>query len=123
MTMSRKLSLLAPAAGLAAGLLLAASPSQARTPYDGTWAVQITTRQGDCDQYNVPLRVADGRVTYAGADGYAASGQVDAQGRINGSLQALGQTVSARGRLTGSRGGGTWSGAGCTGVWSAQRGG
>ena len=112
---------LAPALGLVAGLLLAAPQAEARTPYDGTWSVQIMTRQGDCDQYNVSLRVADGGISYAGGDGSSASGRVDAQGRVNGALQALGETVSARGRLAGSRGSGTWSGAGCTGTWRAAR--
>lgn len=111
-----------PAMGFGAVLLLATVPqAEARTPFDGTWAVQITTRQGDCDQYNVALRIADGSVSYAGGDGSSASGRVDGQGRINGSLQTFGESVSARGRLAGSRGSGTWSGAGCAGVWSATR--
>ena len=113
---------LAPALLLGAGLLLAGSPSaQARTPYDGTWAVQITTQQGLCDQYNVSLRIADGSIAHDGGDGSSASGRVDGQGRVDGSLRALGQTVSARGRLAGAGGNGTWSGAGCAGVWRAAR--
>ena len=117
----RNTRILAPVLGLGAGLLLTISPLQARTPYDGTWAVQITTQQGLCDQYNVSLRVAGGSISHNGGDGSSASGQVDGQGRVNGSLQALGQTVSARGRLAGTAGNGTWSGAGCAGVWRAAR--
>ena len=121
--MTLRTATFAPAMGLGALLLLASMPQvEARTPFDGTWAVQITTRQGDCDQYNVALRIDDGNVTYAGGDGSNASGRVDGQGRINGSVSTFGQSVSARGRLAGSRGNGTWSGAGCTGVWSATRG-
>lgn len=112
---------LASVAGLAAGLLMAAPQAQASTPFDGSWSVQITTRQGACDQYNVALRIADGSISYAGGDASSASGRVDGRGRVNGNLQAYGESVNASGRLAGSRGSGTWSGAGCTGVWSAAR--
>ena len=103
----------------AASVLVASSGAQA-APYDGVWSVVATAQRGDCTQYSYELRVSEGRITYEGAGAYAV-GRVSAQGRMSGSLQALGQTVSASGRLTGNRGGGTWNGAGCSGRWQAQK--
>ena len=107
-------------AGLFAGSLLATSSGAQAAPYDGVWSVVATAQRGECNQYSYALQVSDGRITYAGGGAFA-SGRVSAQGQVSGTLQALGQTISASGRLTGNRGGGTWNGAGCSGRWQAQK--
>ncbi len=107
-------------AGLFAGSLLATSSEAQAAPYDGVWSIVATAQTGDCSQYRYALQISGGQIKYAGSGAYA-SGRVSTQGRVSGTLQALGQTVSARGRLAGSRGGGTWSGAGCSGRWQAEK--
>lgn len=107
-------------ASLVAGSVLAtASEAQVRS-YDGVWSVVAVAQSGDCNQYSYSLRISEGRITYAGS-GASASGRVSAQGRASGSLQALGQTINARGRLAARRGSGTWDGAGCSGRWQAEK--
>lgn len=107
-------------ASLIGGCMLATTSGVQAAPYDGIWSVVAVAQTGDCNQYSYALRIAEGRITYAGTGAYA-SGRVSTQGRVSGTLQALGQTVSASGRLAGSRGGGTWSGAGCSGRWQAEK--
>ena len=107
-------------AGLFAVSLLATSSGAQAAPYDGVWSIVATAQRGDCNQYSYALQVSGGQITYAGAGAFA-SGRVSAQGQVTGSLQALGQTMTARGRLSGNRGGGTWDGAGCSGRWQAQK--
>lgn len=118
MTLSRN-RLATVASLLTMSVLAPASVAQAGT-FDGLWSVVAVAQTGACNQYSYTLRVADGRITYAGG-GAQASGRVSAQGRISGNLEALGQTISAKGRLAGMRGSGIWSGAGCSGRWQAQK--
>lgn len=107
-------------AALFVGSVLA-TPSKAQVgAYDGLWSFAAVAQSGDCNQYSYVLRITEGRITYAGS-GASASGRVNAKGGVSGNIQALGQTVSARGRLAGSRGGGTWNGAGCSGRWQAEK--
>jgi hypothetical protein len=113
-----------------AGLLTAfvAVPSDAAPrggAFDGMWSVSIHTQYGPCDPtYRYPARIVGGRVLQADNDfSYQLSGAVGANGGISVVVSKSGQSAVGSGRLTGSRGGGTWrtSGGQCAGSWSAAR--
>jgi hypothetical protein len=105
------------------------SPVQAKTPYDGPWAVTIMTHSGTCDAaYRYAVSVSDGNII---ADARESSGVVAISGKIDGSGQvkvSLGrgeQHASATGKLSANGGTGTWSGksssSACSGSWEAKR--
>jgi len=118
------------AAGLFAALLV--TPSDAATKvvrqggaFDGLWSVLIQTQYGPCDAtYRYPARIVGGRVLQADNDySYQISGAVSGNGGISVVVSKGGQSATGYGRLSGSRGGGTWraSGGQCAGNWSASR--
>ena len=111
---------------------VAATPSDAAKqavrrggPFDGLWSVSIITRSGPCDaSYRYPARIVGGRVTQADNDfSYQISGAVNASGGITVAVSKAGGSATGYGRLSGSRGGGTWrtDGGQCAGSWSAAR--
>jgi hypothetical protein len=104
----------------------ASAPVSARTPFDGTWIVQIVTRSGTCEPSSrFDVEVINGRVVGPGGSGAAVGGRVSRAGAVSVSVRAQGQSASGYGRLGGSRGGGRWQGQGsrgsCAGSWVAQR--
>jgi hypothetical protein len=97
--------------------------ASAQTP-DGTYAVFITTRQGDCDKaYHWTISVSGGHVSSAGDTPMEASGQISGHGAVDLAFQRLGQVAKVIGRLSKGCGSGTWSSSTmqCAGSWRALR--
>jgi hypothetical protein len=113
------------AATLAATALMPATDARASSRYDGAWSLVIYTRSGPCDQsYRFSGQIMNGAIVYDG-------GPVNVAGRVNSNGAAYVRVSSgssyavASGRLTTTRGAGTWRGRTsngfCTGVWAATR--
>lgn len=91
---------------------------------DGIYAVDITTRQGDCDKnYHWTISISGGRVSSTGGTPMEASGQVNNAGGVKLAFQRLGQIATVTGRLIKGLGTGTWSSPTmqCAGSWRAVR--
>jgi hypothetical protein len=121
---SRLFSILGLAIG-GAGIV----PAEAKTPFDGPWAVTIMTESGSCDPaYRYAVVVADGTVTYDARESsglIAISGKVDGRGQVKVNLRRGEQHADANGKLSEDGGTGTWTGksssAACSGRWEAKR--
>jgi hypothetical protein len=105
----------------------AAAPSADAASFDGPWSVVVITKNGPCDQsYRYGVMIRGSSVSYLGGGAVSVSGRVSRSGQVSVNVSAGGQSAAGSGRLSGSRGGGTWRGQGaqgsCSGVWSATRG-
>jgi hypothetical protein len=112
--------------GVSAAILAAPVPANAQAGFNGTWSVLIITNSGPCDRaYRYPLRVNNGRVTYAGQADFSVSGSVRSNGAVNVTVSRGDQRASGSGWLGGGSGSGTWRGAGpssaCSGTWTAEK--
>ena len=111
---------------VAATVLVAPALAAAQFGFNGTWSVLIITNNGPCDRaYRYPLRVNNGRVTYAGQADFNVSGRVRPNGAVNVTVSRGDQRASGSGRLGGGVGSGTWRGGGsssaCSGTWTAEK--
>jgi hypothetical protein len=111
---------------IAAAIVAAPALAGAQAAFNGTWSVLIITDSGPCDRaYRYPLRVNNGRVTYAGQADFNVSGQVNRNGAVEVTVSRGDQRATGSGRLGGGSGSGTWRGAGsssaCSGTWTAER--
>ena len=106
-------------------ILVAPAPAMAQAAFNGTWSVLIITNSGSCDRaYRYPVRVMNGRVSYAGAADFDVNGQVARNGAVRVTVSRGSQRASGFGRLAGNSGSGTWRGQGagaCSGNWTAER--
>jgi hypothetical protein len=107
-------------------LLAAPVPATAQAAFNGTWSVLIITNNGPCDRaYRYPVRVANGRVSYAGQADFNVAGRVFGNGAVNVTVSKGSQRASGSGRLAGGSGSGTWRGSGssgtCSGNWTAEK--
>jgi hypothetical protein len=107
-------------------LLAPAHPAAAQAAFNGTWSVLIMTDKGACDRaYRYPVRIDNGRVSYAGQADFSVSGRVARNGAVSVSVNRGEQRASGSGRLSGWAGAGTWRGAGgqssCSGSWTAEK--
>jgi len=110
------------AVGLIAATALTATPGFATPRYDGVWSVSIVTKKGDCiASYRYPMRIANGILANGGAIAIDVSGKVAANGAVTVRLSHGDTRATASGRLAGNAGGGSWSGASCSGSWTAER--
>jgi len=103
-----------------------AGHSKAAASHDGLWRVTIITQAGDCDPaYSYQVKVAGGRVSYAGDGSFEISGSVGEAGSVNVSIARGDQQASASGKLDGNSGAGQWHGksasTACSGRWEAVR--
>lgn len=121
-------SLLSPFALIAAVAILAplmlATAGETRTPFDGRWTIRVLADVQDCALgHAVPIRVADGRISYGGFLGAAASGQVRADGKVRMRMAHAADVVNATGSLKGAAGSGRWASATseCVGDWRARK--
>jgi len=116
-----------PFVALCLGLLSGAGlamPGAAATSFDGSWSVSIVARSGECRApATVPIRVTEGRVSYAGAFRARANGAVDESGRLAIRFSHKDRIVAASGSLEGGRGSGRWTSPTeeCSGTWTARR--
>ena len=113
---------LGAAALITASAALAANTSFAVPRYDGVWSVSIFTTRGDCiASYRYPMRIANGVLANGGDLAINVSGRVAPSGAIRVTLSHGDTRAAASGRLSASVGRGSWSGASCSGSWTAQR--
>jgi hypothetical protein len=102
-----------------------ATPSPARTPYDGSWSVLIVTTAGECDRaYRYGVSITDGNVRYDGGM-VSMSGRVSSNGAIRVTVSSGNARANGSGRLSRNSGSGGWSGVSgpsrCSGYWQATR--
>jgi hypothetical protein len=110
---------------LVTGLFVALTcTAHARSAYDGSWDLVFMTQRGACDPtYNFTVNVSNGILTHPNLVRFR--GYVAKSGAVRASVTVQDRYASGSGRLSGTSGGGTWSGyAGgerCWGSWTAQR--
>jgi osmotically-inducible protein OsmY len=114
------------ALAFSAGLIAQVPTAPAASNFDGQWSVLIITENGTCDRaYRYPVTVTNGVLSYQGEAGVTLSGRVDAGGKLNATIQRGEQSANGFGRLSASKGSGTWKGksstADCSGIWQAER--
>jgi hypothetical protein len=111
---------LAVSAAVALPLL---SPAEASPPsYDGIWSVVIQTQQGLCEpSYRAPIRISKGTLVNAGSGSFTITGRVAKNGAVVVQVTQGPNSATGTGRLNSSRGGGSWSGGPCAGVWHAEK--
>jgi len=104
----------------------AVESAAARSAFDGTWTVVISTDSGTCDngqRLNVEIR--DGALLYSGAASVELQGHVNNSGQVQVRVANGAQSANGTGRLSATAGNGTWRGTGssgtCAGRWSAER--
>ena len=103
-------------------VLLRTGVSYAAPRFDGQWSVSITTTKGDCvASYRYPMLIANGVLANGGALAIVVSGRVAPSGMIR-VIVSQGETrATGYGRLRATTGSGLWSGASCSGSWTADR--
>lgn len=108
-----------------APLLAVPLPASAQAAFNGTWSVLIITDDGPCDRaYRYPVRIANGRVSYAGQADFDVVGKVARNGAVRVTVSRGNVSASGSGRLSGDGGSGTWRGEGdevCSGRWTAEK--
>jgi len=110
------------AAALVACVTLSTTTGFAVPRYDGMWSVSIVTQKGDCiASYRYPMRIANGVLANGGDLAINVSGKVAADGAITAMVSHGDTRARASGRLSATLGRGSWSGASCSGSWTAER--
>ncbi len=101
------------------------TPAAAQQQFNGRWSVEVVTEQGACDRaYRYPVAIENGRIRYAGSEGFNVAGTVNARGAVRTSISSGQLRADITGRLAGSAGTGTWAISGsrsCSGYWRAER--
>ncbi len=97
----------------------------ARTAFNGSWSVVISTQSGVCDpEYRFGVQIINGDVVYQAGPANL-QGRVAPDGSVWVSVAAGGQQAGGQGRLSRNVGSGIWRGQGaggaCAGVWQAVR--
>jgi len=111
---------------IVAAILAAPPPAGAQAAFNGIWSVLIITDSGPCDRaYRYPVRINNGRVTYAGQADFNVTGRVSPTGAVEVTVSRGRQRADASGRLVAGAGSGTWRGDGssrtCAGTWTAEK--
>jgi hypothetical protein len=109
----------------AASALTPATCAYAGTNFDGQWSVVVYTSSGPCDpSYRFSGQIVNGQISYAYGS-LEVTGHVEASGATSVRVTAGSAHGEAHGRMTATRGSGTWSGDGpngrCGGIWIAAR--
>jgi hypothetical protein len=107
------------------GCLIAPPALAQANRFDGNWSVEVVTRQGACDQaYRYAVTIENGRARYSGPENFDISGRVQPNGSVSASISRGQDRANVTGRLSGTRGSGTWSTSGgrvCSGQWNADK--
>jgi hypothetical protein len=111
---------------LALAGIAVASPTFARTVFDGDWTVLIVTHGGACDPaYRYGVQITNGTVVNDGSSAAAVQGRVTPAGAVKVTVRLGNQSADGSGRLSSNRGGGVWQGrsmsGSCSGTWEAER--
>jgi hypothetical protein len=110
----------------ALGLSLAGG-AHAQAPRDGSWAIEVVTERGACEQLYRYYVVVDGDAVRLrspfGETAQAPAGALRKDGRIDATFGQSDDPVSVRGRLDADSGAGRWSAPtrNCVGRWSAHK--
>ena len=121
------MSIRASTRALFLSMALGPAAAQAATPYDGSWALEITTKKGPCEPLYRYYLVVDGKVvrlrSFMGETAYSSAGFVQPNGLINVRVGQAADPLTIRGRLGANAGQGMWSATarGCHGKWRAAR--
>ena len=98
-----------------------AQADAAGSTFDGTWNVRISSSSETCGNgASVAIGISNGQIASSSA-AVTASGRVADAGSINVTLSTGIKRAVGFGRLSGTSGSGTWSGAMCKGTWTAER--
>src|ERR1700745_233518 len=99
-------------AAVAACALAFADGAQARSPYDGSWAVSVAGRSGACagGNYSYNVEIRNGNVRYYGGDAQI-SGRVSGGGGVVVRVSSNAGNGIASGRLRGNVGAGSFRGS------------
>lgn len=107
---------------IASTAMVHVTTAHAATPFDGNWSILAVTESGPCDRaYRFPVRVANGRITYAGTASTTATGSVDRGGRVKVNFSHGDRILLASGRARADAGAGRWTSKSCKGNWTAER--
>jgi hypothetical protein len=112
------------AASISAASAQDGSRSIGKHHHDGTYAVDLTTKHGDCHKHSRwTILVSGGRVSSTGDTPMNASGRIDPHGNVHVTLKRFHHVATATGRLTTEAGSGSWHSQSmeCTGSWHARR--
>ncbi len=108
--------------GTLIGVTLVTTASYAMPLYDGLWSVSIITTKGDCvAAYRYRMRIANGVLADDGDLAINISGKVTASGAVIVTVSRGDARAAGSGHLHRSVGRGSWSGASCSGLWTAER--
>ena len=107
-------------------IICSASPANA-AQFDGNWLMVAVTTSGHCGKINIGLGISRGRIHSTGGSfarhPIQVGGHVSASGQIRMNAVAGPRSAHGTGRFGRSRGSGTWTGSGpsgvCSGVWTA----
>jgi hypothetical protein len=117
------------AAVLAVSIAALAATAAIAAPFDGSWKMLVVTTSGHCGKIPVGLGISHGRIhSTSGSFVFhpiKLTGHVSAAGQANLQAVAGPRIAKGTGRFSRSKGSGTWSGTGpsglCSGVWTATR--
>jgi hypothetical protein len=111
--------------GLSAFAACLGSGPAAAAPHDGAWSVLIVTQKGNCDTYRYSVNIQNGTVKLAEDAPVNLVGTVASSGAIKVSVSRGTQRADGTGRLSGSKGSGSWKGTAqnsqCSGRWEAEK--
>ncbi len=99
-------------------------PASAVTTYDGTYKVDITTEEGDCQRTaSGTVTVSDGIIVATSDSSAQVFGRIGADGVASFQFRRGSDIAHVSGRLKGASGSGSWSVSTqfCGGVWRAQK--
>lgn len=93
--------------------------------YDGTWSIEVVTRDGPCDRaYRYGVRIARGQASYSGGE-FEIRGRVSSSGAVRGTITRGSDGADVVGQLgRNGLGSGTWASQGlisCSGTWNAEK--
>jgi len=110
-------------------VMICSAPPAIAAPFDGSWRMLAVTTSGHCGKIKIGLGIRRGQIQ--STNGSFVFRRIRLIGRVAGSGHARMNAVAGprvakgTGRFNRSRGSGTWSGTGpsgvCSGVWSAER--
>ncbi len=112
--------------GTICGLALPGT-ARAQAPHDGSWAIEVVTERGGCEQlYRYYVVVQGDAVRLRSPFGETAQAPVGAlrkDGRIDVTIGQADDPVSVKGQLGAASGGGNWTAPArnCAGRWSAHK--
>jgi hypothetical protein len=107
--------------------IICSAPPANAAQFDGNWLMVAVTTNGHCGKINIGLGISRGRIHSTGGSfarhPIQLDGRVSASGQIRMNAVAGPRTANGVGRFGRSRGSGTWTGTGpsglCSGVWTA----